>query len=125
MKILKPILGLVLLSLITSSCYYDTFPENQLPIPDEVSYSEDIQPLWNQDCVSCHQGNIPPNLSADVSYNSLITGGYVIEFNASESVLYHSLLGIEGVSLMPPSSRWPDDQIQLVEKWIDDGAENN
>lgn len=116
---------LFIVSLSLSSCYYDTFPEDTGPPPEDVSYSQDIQPLWDVDCVSCHQGNTPPDLRAANSYNSLINGNYVIPENADDSVLYHSLLGSNGVSLMPPGNQWPASQINIVEAWINEGAENN
>lgn len=107
------------------SCYNDTFPEDNGPAPEDVSYSKDIQPMWDTDCVSCHQGNIPPDLTPAASYNSLKTGGYVIPGNADDSVLYHSLLGSNGVSLMPPGAMWPSSSIQTVEAWINEGAKDN
>ena len=109
---------------LLESCYYDTFPEDTTPPPEEISYQQDIQPIWDAACVSCH-GNIPPSLEAGGSYDNLINGGFVVKGNADESTLYHSLLGIEGVSLMPPAGKLPNSQINLVKKWIDDGAENN
>lgn len=124
---MKNIYKLIVLSgmaLFLGSCYYDTFPEDTGTVPDEVSYQQNVQPIWNAACTECH-GNIPPNLEDGVSYNNLISGGYVIAGDSQNSVLYQSLLGIEGVSLMPPSGKLPDSQINTVKKWIDDGAENN
>lgn len=116
---------LFLVTISLSSCYYDTFPEETGPPPEGVSYSQDIQPLWDADCVSCHQGNTPPDLRAANSYNSLINGNYVVPNKADESVLYHSLTGSNGVSLMPPSNQWPSSQISIVETWINEGAKDN
>jgi hypothetical protein len=126
MKNTIKILILTGMGLFLGSCYYDTFPEEEVgPPPTEVSYSKDIQPLWNNDCTSCHPSIAQPDLSADNSYNSLINGGFVTPGNASTSVLYQSLLELNGVSLMPPDGKWPNSQIQLVEAWINEGAENN
>lgn len=125
MKNIFKILILTVMALSLGSCYNDTFPEDNGPDPVDVSYATDIQPMWDNDCVSCHQGNIPPNLEAAVSYDELINGGYVISGNADDSVLYHSLLGTNGVSLMPPGAMWPSSSIKTVESWINEGAENN
>ncbi len=124
MKNLYKLIVLSGMALFLGSCYYDTFPEDSGSVPDEVSYQQDVQPIWNAACTECH-GNIPPNLEDGVSWSNLINGGYVIEFESENSILYHSLLGINGVSLMPPSGKLPDSQINIVKKWIDDGAENN
>jgi len=127
MKNLYKLIVLSGMALFLGSCYYDTYPEEEeIPIPpeQEISYSEDIQPLWDRDCARCHPSQAPPNLQPGASYDSLLNG-YVEPGNSEDSVLYQSLLGINGVSLMPTSGRWNINDINLVKKWIDDGAENN
>ena len=96
-KLFKIVLysGLILLF---QSCYYDTVIEEEvIPPPDDVSYSNDIMPLWNADCVSCHKGSIPPDLRDENSWDQL----------------------------MPPAGKWSDNKINLVKAWIDQGAKNN
>lgn len=113
------------MSLFLGSCYYDAFPEViiDVDLTTEVSYQNDIIPLWGQ-CVGCHNGNEPPDLRDNVSYSNLLNG-FVVPNNADGSILYKSLLGINGVSLMPPGSQWPDSKINLIKNWIDQGALNN
>ena len=125
MKNLFKILILISMGLFLNSCYYDAFPEDLEPIDpeEEVSYQNDIMPLWVQ-CVGCHNGNEPPDLRDENSYNSLLNG-YVVPNDAEASVLYKSLLGTDGVSLMPPGSKWSESKISLVKVWIDQGAKNN
>lgn len=110
-----------------NSCYYDAFPEELEPIDDdgtiEISYQNDIIPLWGQ-CVGCHKGDEPPDLRDDVSYEDLING-FVVPGDAEASILYKSLLKLDGVSLMPPEGQWPDSKINLVKRWIDQGALDN
>lgn len=112
-------------SLFLTSCYYDTVYEDvddNGPVED-VSYQADILPLWGE-CVGCHNGSEPPNLEDMVSYDELLNG-YVVPGDADASILYKSLLGIDGVSLMPPGSQWPDAKINAVKDWINQGALNN
>jgi len=125
MKNLLKILILISMGLFLNSCYYDAFPaEEELPpIEEDVSYKNDIMPLWGQ-CVGCHNGNEPPDLRDEFSYDSLLNG-YVVPNDADASILYKSLLGIDGVSLMPPGSQWPDSKTDLVKAWINQGAKNN
>ncbi len=114
-------------SMMATSCYYDELPpEAEIPIPDVVSYSNDIQPLWDQDCVSCHKPNFsPPDLTAANSYLELTKNNkYVIPGNAASSVLHKSLMW-DGAMPMPTSVQWSDSKIALVAKWINDGALNN
>jgi len=127
MKKLFRIIMIVCVSLFVNSCYYDT-AEDDLFIPDEgngteLSYQNDIIPLWSQ-CVGCHRGDEPPDLRDNVSYDELLNG-YVIPGDPEGSILYKSLLGIDGVSLMPPGAKWPNSKIQAVYDWIDQGAKDN
>ena len=128
MKNFLKIISFAGIALLLNSCYYDSFPEAgdlpPEPEPEDVSYSEQIQPLLNDDCVVCHPSLAPPDLTPDNSWSSLVNGGYVIPGDANNSDLYKSLLGIDGVSLMPPNG-WPDAPIELVRIWIEEGAKNN
>jgi len=124
MKNLFKIIIMISMGLFLNSCYYDAFPEEEIvPPPEDVSYENDVMPLWVQ-CVGCHQGNVPPDLRDEFSYDSLLDG-YVVPFDSEESILYKSLLGIDGVSLMPPGSKWPASKISTVKAWIDQGAKDN
>lgn len=113
------------MGLFLNSCYYDEFPEVSGEIPEVVSYSNDIMPLWEGDCVRCHQGSVPPDLRPENSYDSLLNG--FVEPNDSEnSILYLSLIHAPGVSPMPTATtQWPSSTTDLVKAWIDQGAENN
>jgi len=130
MKKIFQILIIVCGSLLLNSCYYDAFPEYEDVIDDGsgdgedivVSYQIDIVPLWSQ-CVGCHNGNTPPNLDTD-SYTNILNG-YVVASDADASILYKSLLGTDGISLMPPGSAWPQSKIDLIKNWINQGALNN
>ena len=114
-------------SLMATSCYYDEMPaEAVIPIPETVSYTTDIQPLWDQSCTSCHKtGATAPDLTAANSYLALTKNNkYVIPGNAAGSSLHKSLMG-DGAALMPPGGQWSDSKIALVDKWINAGALNN
>ena len=127
MKKIIQYLMMLTLSLMATSCYYDEMPpEAVIVIPETVSYTKDIQPLWDQDCVSCHKsGATAPDLSAANSYNALLVNNkYVIPGNAAGSKLRKSLVG-DGAAIMPTSGQWNDSKIALVDKWINAGALNN
>lgn len=46
---------------------------------------------------------------------------YVTPFSAETSRLYHQLVG-ETTDVMPPDTSLPDVEIELVGRWIDEGA---
>lgn len=129
MKRYIPFILLAVLGLLINACYYDeelVLPQDNEPITEEVSFSADIQPLFDQSCVQCHGGNlnIAPILESDVAYDNLINEGYVIPLDGEASILYRSLIG-DGVALMPPSAPWNSQRINTVKAWIDQGAEDN
>jgi hypothetical protein len=124
MKKLFQFVTATVISLFLTSCYYDTVYEAADGDSNEdVSYEADILVLWGE-CVSCHNGNEPPNLEDTVSYDELLNG-FVVPGDADSSILYKSLLGIDNVSLMPPGSMWPNSKINLVRDWINQGALDN
>ncbi len=129
MKKLFQFIVLLIMGLAINSCYYDALPEETVDLKDPdtptevISYKTDITPLWGQ-CVGCHSGNEAPDLRDTNSYNAL-KNGYIIPKDADASILYKSLLGIDGVSLMPPGSKWSNTKIKLVKDWINQGALDN
>jgi len=102
-------------------CYYDNPPI--IEPPSSVSFADDIQPIFDQNCISCHSGSLDPDLTAGNSYNSL--KGLIVSGDAASSELYQRLNGTNGQNLMPPGSPLAKAQIDLVGQWIDEGAKNN
>jgi len=127
MKKIVQLFMMLFISLMATSCYYDELPAEAVgPLPASVSYKNDIQPLFNQNCIACHKaGATTPDLTSANSYAALTTANeYVIPTNAAGSILYKALTG-NGAPLMPPSGGLSAAKIALVEKWITDGALNN
>ncbi len=115
------------ISLMATSCYYDELPAE--PVPANVSYTTNIQSLFNKNCVGCHKtGSTAPDLSTGNSYAALttVTNGekFVIAGNAAGSILYQCMSGTGG-PIMPPNGALSASKLALVEKWINDGALNN
>ncbi len=101
----------------------------------EVSYSADIRPILNDYCLSCHQpgGKGYERSGLDMrTYESLIKGtrfGAVIK--AGDSFASTLIMLVEGRA--DPSIKMPygingslsKDKIDLLKRWIDQGAKNN
>jgi hypothetical protein len=105
------------------SCYQDVIipPVATEAPPQFVSYSGDLQPLWNENCAlsGCHvKGGQVPYLSEDISYEQLL-GGYVNTVVPEDSKLWIALNGIMMSHLPSASDR------QKVFDWIRNGAPNN
>ena len=127
---MKKLLHIVLASslcLMCFSCYYDELPEEtnaitEIPEEQEVSFSQDIQPILNK-CTQCHNGNqANPDLREGNAYNDIVPD-YVIEGDGENSELYQK---------SPGNSHPQDvgfilsaDELALIKTWIDRGADNN
>ncbi len=118
---------MVSIGLMVTSCYNDQLPA--VPLPAKVSFAKDMQPLFNKNCIGCHNGAQAPNLTAGNSYTALTTlnkdGEYFVTAgDAPGSIIYQALIG-KGAPQMPANGAMSASKIAIVEKWINDGALNN
>ena len=126
-KKLKQVIAKCLLAIAVSgigfaSCTYHTNDFDPLEVPDDVSFDNDIIPIFEAKCnnAGCHSGSIPPDLTREVAYISLIGGGYVVPGEPAESSsLYQS---IDGGIMQTYAS---DLERAFIKKWIDEGALDN
>ncbi len=99
-------------------------------IPDSnVSYSQDIAPIFELKCVNCHgNGKLDAGLDLTV-WSGFVDGRIVVPGVSENSVLVWTIEQTPGFPPMPPvgSPFLPltSKQIQGVKTWIDEGAENN
>ncbi len=108
------------LMVILSACTKYEIPAPECPedLPTNVSYSSDVQPIFDQNCIMCHSGGQSPDLRPAWSYDELIDGGYVdIDFPCS-SELYLTLIGSH-------DGRATDEEELIILGWIEEGAEDN
>ena len=112
--------------LTLESCYYDDPPQ---PLPfdcHEVSYSTHIVPILEASCATsgCHDGSIVPDLTSDVSWNKIVSGGYVNLSVPEESSFFKTVEFIE--SPMPPGGiQLSALNRELILCWISEGALND
>ena len=99
-------------------------------IPDTVSFSADIVPVLNKSCNTsgCHSGGSPQgnlNLEATKAYAQLNKSGsgYLNVNNPHNSVLYLSLTSTSDP--MPPVGTLDPCTVELIVKWMSQGAKNN
>ena len=99
------------------------------PVVDAVDYSRDIQPLFARHCYDCHGPDVQESkLRLDRRAN-LLRGGDsgepgIVPGKPDESHLLRLVRGIDSGKVMPPepSERLTAAEIQLIERWIADGA---
>ena len=122
MKIIRALIFIALAGFVLSSCEYEWIQPEKKPIPETVSFSKDIMPIFNADCngSGCHNaGGTSPDLSAENAYNSLWDGGYIDTITPEASRLYVTM---DDGSMAKYTT--PGDEA-FVLAWIEQGAENN
>ena len=127
---LKKLFTTLFVIFILSSCSSDyVVPDPPAPPPappspneSKISYSGEIQPIWNDKCMPCHAvGAALPVLATGKSYQSLMSiPGMVDTINPGNSALYLSM--IPGGSMINYSKKANADSVY---KWIRQGAKNN
>ncbi|WP_299577058.1 hypothetical protein [uncultured Sunxiuqinia sp.] len=126
MKKIKLFLIIAVLGLAISACEYDFIAQEELPdipVDEDVSFSEVILPIFTSRCAECHQaGGQAPDLTADKAYQSINTAKYIDTANPESSLIY---------SYVAPGAsthghrQYTAAQAQFVLVWIQQGAMNN
>jgi hypothetical protein len=109
-------------------------PPGPTVVPDSVSFSKHVQPIYTSRCAisGCHVAPDPRaglNLTKGVAYANTVnvpavqyTGVRVLPNDPANSILY--LLVQDG--LMPArGDRLSSIEVQIIKKWIEQGALNN
>ena len=106
--------------LILSGCAKYEIPAPEYPdgIPENVSFSVNVQPIFDAKCVTCHGGAQAPDLSAGWSYDELIEGGYVITDEPLTSPIWLVFSGSH-------DGRATSEETLYILGWIIEGALDN
>lgn len=116
------ILMMLTASILFVSCTYEEIKPKKVEIPDSVSFSINIIPIFNASCnnVGCHsKGGIPPDLSPANAYVSLTFFGYVDVDNPESSIIY------EAITTGNMKNNATDQERALILEWIKQGAQDN
>jgi hypothetical protein len=99
-----------------------------------VSFSQQIVPIFNASCVSCHGGRGDLFLTSSQAYSNLVnvstrTGSCfgmmrVLPGNSAQSSLFRRVAGTCS-DRMPLGGSLTQSEIELIRQWIDQGALNN
>lgn len=103
--------------LLLNSCNKDqvALPLVDPNCPDTISFSQQILPMTDSHCKSCH----------DTGNSTGYTISDYANISANASIILNSLRGEAGIQLMPPSGALPDSLIQQFSCWISQGKLNN
>jgi len=104
--------------LLFSSCEKYAYQLETVNPDEPVLFQTQIQPIFSNNCITCHKGSRNPDLRDGFSFASL-TGGSYVSTPADNSKLYKMM--VSGSH----SSFTLDAEKQLVLLWIGQGALNN
>ncbi len=95
---------------------------------DKIDYETQIKPIFAKHCVDCHKAE--KNESGYRLDNGILAikggdrGAAIVPGKSDASLLFQALVGKGEVTAMPyEKPRLSADQIELVKKWIDGGAQ--
>jgi hypothetical protein len=112
------LLGIILITI--SACEYKYIDPIEVDLPDgPVSFSEQVEPIFQEKCITCHSSTNPV-LTTGNAFNSLSNGGYIDTTDPESSDLYLKVLGGH-----PGGNALSSEELGLILKWITDGAKNN
>ena len=123
MKITLKIFGILLMfSFISCTKDYYQPPDTK---PENVSFSQDVQSIFDAYCTECHNGGtIPLDLTEGKAYDQLNSIEDLLDpGNPENSELYERLIGIGAI--MPPAGSLSQSNIDYIYVWIEEGALNN
>ena len=93
-----------------------------------VSFSDQVVPLFQTQCQTCHNQNTALGGWDSSSYDGVVNSGnsgvVVIAGDVVNSVLAQRVSGTEG-AVMPPTGIMSDDEVQMILDWIAAGAPEN
>lgn len=117
-RIIAALIMLVVLAL--TGCESEIIePIDTSDLPDVVSFNDHIVPIFNNNCVQCHGGQTPPDLSQTEAYLNLTAGGLVDLEEPENSKIY------EEITVGNMEQYASDLDKAYILKWIQQGAEEN
>ena len=97
-----------------------------------VAFNRDVRPILAEGCYNCHGPNAPTRqdgLRLDIPEGPLADRGrfggpVVVPGNAEESLLFQRVIHeSEGARMPRGRAALPDDQVEILRRWIDQGAD--
>ena len=122
MKWIKRVyVALVLIAAVEgfSSCEKYSYPEPKVNPNTTWHFQTDIQPIFNSNCVTCHNGTQFPDLRAGKSYLALTKAGLIISPGETSGLYIQITTQTEHI---PRTTSIEKDKIL---NWINQGSLNN
>jgi mono/diheme cytochrome c family protein len=106
---------------------FSTGPEPHPCDPDTIYFERDLLPILQSGCAQpgCHDATAVEGIRLD-SYAAVMASDVVVPNNSDESEMFEKITEDDPEKRMPPPPQQPfnAEQIEIVRKWIDQGAQN-
>ncbi len=126
MRKIQLIFSILIVALAFGACEYTFIVPEEIPVIDvddpnarQVSFAQEIQPIFTNDCVACHNGLTSPNLSEGNSFAAI--AGYI---NSTDPEL-SEIVTKPSPTASGTHKKYTAAQAALVLGWIKQGAKNN
>ena len=110
------------IGLIMASCSYE-YPEiEQIDVTDTISFQEDVIPIFEANCTSCHPGSHSLDLTAANAYSELNSNNLIYLDDPEASKIYDYIYSGTNTHSW---KKYSDQDAQTILVWITQGALNN
>ena len=96
---------------------------------EKVTYDDHVKPLFQKRCASCHNGDKQSGGLDLTNFTNMMQGGgsgdSIEAGDAEGSYLYQLITHQETPEMPPGNNKLPEQDIKLVESWINGGALEN
>lgn len=93
----------------------------------KVDFKRDVEPILKASCLGCHAGEgAQGELRLDAKATAMkggASGAAIIPGDSKGSLLIKLVRGEDAARRMPPGKALPKEQVDLLTRWIDEGAE--
>ncbi len=115
---------LIVFTLFLGACTYDYVTPKVDPLPSDVklSFAKDVQPIFTNSCIACHNGSTNPDLREGKSHAALLDGKYVNTDIPEQSKVY---LEVNSGGMPLGGNKLAQGEIDTILVWIKQGASDN
>jgi hypothetical protein len=102
--------------------------DQQAPAEAPIRFDRDIRPILSNNCFQCHgpdEQARETDFHFDTEEGAFLVGGIIVPGSAETSQLYKRITTTDLRDRMPPVDsgyKLSDQQVQLLRRWIDEGA---
>jgi hypothetical protein len=123
-----------LVSMLLAACSFSALAQSNSPAQKEISYKADVYPIFSDYCLGCH---VPGGKGYEKSgldlrtYKSLMKGtkfGAVVSPGESLRSTLNVLVSGHSTGIAMPlgvTGGLPKEKVEILNKWVDQGAKNN